>query len=280
MNLMEKLKETQNYLSRKITAPPQLGFVLGSGLAAFGERIQLEHEFSFSEIPHFCPSTVEGHPGRLLFGKLEGVSVAVLQGRLHTYEGLSFQEVVHPIRSLALLGVKDVVVTNAAGGLKSTMKPGDFMIITDHINLTGDNPLKGENLSELGPRFVDMTEPYNKALSKILEQSLKAKKVRHSKGVYCGVLGPTYETAAEIQYFRKIGGSAVGMSTVAEVIAANHAGLRVAGLSCITNLGTGLSKIRLTHEDVKEVAQRVEKNFEAALVEFTKRYRASKSREK
>lgn len=273
--LMKNLNETKNYIEKKIKNKPQLGFVLGSGLASFGEKIQVEHSFSFKELPHFSPSTVEGHPGKLLFGKLEGVNVVVLQGRLHAYEGLSFQQVVHPVRTLALLGVKDVVMTNASGGLKATMKPGEFMVITDHINLTGSNPLVGENLNELGPRFVDMTEPYSKKLTQILIQSLKAKKVKHSKGVYCGVLGPTYETAAEIQYFKKIGGSAVGMSTVAEVIAANHAGLNVVGLSCITNLGTGLSKVKLTHDDVKDVAKRVEKNFEAALVEFTKRYKKS-----
>lgn len=272
MKLMSNLKETVAFLKKEVKETPRLGFVLGSGLASFGERIQIEKKFSFSDIPHFAPSTVEGHPGRLLFGKLEGVPVAVLQGRLHAYEGLSFQQVVHPIRTLGLMGLKDVVVSNAAGGLKPTMKPGHFMVITDHINFTGDNPLRGENLGELGPRFVDMTEPYNKKLTAVLIAALKAKKVRHSTGIYCGVLGPTYETAAEIQFFRKAGGSAVGMSTVAEVIAANHSGMRVTGISCITNLGTGLSKVKLTHEDVKEVAQKVEKNFEAALVEFTKRY--------
>jgi purine-nucleoside phosphorylase len=274
---MKALSETKDFFARKVKTAPPLAFVLGSGLSAFGEKISVEHSFSFSDIPHFCPSTVEGHPGKVLFGKLEGVPVVVLQGRLHAYEGLSFQQVVHPIRALALLGIKDVVMTNAAGGLKKTMKPGEFMVITDHINLTGNNPLIGENLPELGPRFVDMSAPYDKKLTQILAQSLTAKKIRHSKGVYCGVLGPTYETASEVRYLGKIGGGAVGMSTVAEVIAANHAGLRVAGLSCITNPGTGLSKVKLTHEDVKEVAQRVEKNFAAALVEFTKRYKKIKT---
>ncbi|HAG90475.1 MAG TPA: purine-nucleoside phosphorylase, partial [Bdellovibrionales bacterium] len=269
--LFKNLMESKEFLEKKITTPPKLGFVLGSGLASFGNSIELEHSFSFSDIPHFSSATIEGHPGKLLFGKLHGVSVAVLQGRLHAYEGLEFQKVVHPLRTLKMLGVEDVVVTNAAGGLKATMKPGEFMVITDHINFTGNNPLIGENLSELGPRFVDMTEPYNKDLTKLLLQSLKAHKIRHSKGVYCVVLGPTYETASEIQMFKKLGGGAVGMSTVAEVIAANHAGLRVAGMSCITNLGTGLSKVKLTHEDVKEVAKKVEKNFSIALKDFTKR---------
>jgi len=269
---MKKLLETKKFLEKKVSTPPQLGFVLGSGLASFGDAIEVEHSFSFGDIPHFSPSTVEGHPGKLLFGKLHGVSVAVLQGRLHAYEGLSFQEVVHPIRSLKLLGVQDVVITNAAGGLKATMKPGEFMLITDHMNFTGDNPLRGENLSELGPRFVDMTEPYDKKLTALLAQSLKALKIRHSKGIYCGVLGPTYETAAEIQMFKKLGGGAVGMSTVAEVIAANHAGMRVCAMSCITNLGTGLSKVKLTHEDVKDVAKAVEKNFTNGLKGFAKNY--------
>jgi len=273
MTPFQRLEETKKYIQAKSKIKPQLGFVLGSGLSAFANSVKAESTFSFSELPHFSPSTIEGHPGKLILGTLDDVPVAVLQGRLHAYEGLSFEQVIHPIRTLKMLGTKDVVVTNASGGLKKTMKPGDFMVITDHINLTGSNPLRGENVHQLGPRFVDMTEPYDKKLSQTLLASLKAKKVRHSKGIYCGVMGPTYETAAEISFFGKIGGSAVGMSTVAEVMAARHAGLRVVGLSCITNLGTGLSKIKLTHDDVKEVAAKSEKNFIAALLEFVKRYK-------
>lgn len=277
MTPYQKLEETKKFVQSKSKAAPVLGFVLGSGLASFADALKIERSFGFSELPHFSPSTVEGHPGRLLLGDLGGVSVAILQGRLHAYEGLSFEQVVHPIRTLKMLGVKDVIVTNAAGGLKSTMKPGQFMVITDHINMTGNNPLRGENISELGPRFVDMTNPYDLKLTQLLKQSMKEKKVKVATGVYCGVLGPTYETAAEIKLFAKIGCSAVGMSTVSEVIAARHAGMNVAGLSCITNLGTGLSKVKLDHDDVKKVASRVEKDFKAILIEFVKRYKKNQS---
>lgn len=178
----------------------------------------------------------------------------------------------YPVRTLAALGVKSLVVTNSAGGLKKTMRPGDFMIIRDHINLTGENPLRGPNWPR-GPRFVDMTEPYDKKLCDVLKSCLKKEKAKVHDGVYVGVMGPTYETAAEIRFFAMAGGSAVGMSTVADVIAARHAGLRVAGVSCITNLGTGLSKNKLSHDEVKDVANQVEKKFSKALAAFAKAYK-------
>jgi len=263
-----QLEEAKNFLERKTTLKPKLGFVLGSGLSGFAKEVKVDFEIPFGKIPHFAVSSVEGHPGKLIFGTLNGVPVAVLAGRLHAYEGLTYQQVVFPVRTLAIMGVKTVVMTNASGGLNPKMKAGDFMIIKDHINLTGNNPLVGPNVN-LGPRFVDMSEPYDLKLSKVMEAALKTAKARASTGVYVGVLGPTYETAAEVKYLAKIGGGAVGMSTVVEVIAARHAGLRVVGLSCITNLGTGLSKVKLTHEDVKEVAARVEDKFTRALVTFT-----------
>lgn len=268
MTVEKQLAESKEFLFSKTKLRPKLGFVLGSGLSGFGGKIKADVEIPFAQIPHFAVSSVEGHPGRLIIGTLEGIPVAAMLGRLHAYEGLSFQQVVFPVRTLAAIGVKTVVMTNAAGGLSPKMKPGDFMVIRDHINLTGDNPLRGHNVA-IGPRFVDMTEPYDKKLSLELNAALKKEKVRSHNGVYIGVLGPTYETAAEIKYFAKIGGGAVGMSTVAEVIAARHAGLRVVGLSCVTNLGTGLSKIRLTHEDVKEVANKVEDRFTRTLLTFT-----------
>ncbi|MGE0526068.1 MAG: purine-nucleoside phosphorylase [Bdellovibrionales bacterium] len=266
----QELDETLAYIREHSRLEPGLGFILGSGLSAFGNRIEVDAAFSFGRIPHFSPSTVEGHPGRLLVGHLEGVPVAVMQGRLHAYEGLSMQEVIYPVRVLARMGVRTLVVTNAAGGLKASMKPGDFMIIRDHINLTGENPLRGANWMG-GPRFVDMTHAYDPELAALLKQIMKAQKVRHREGVYVGVMGPTYETAAEIALYGRIGGGAVGMSTVAEVMAARHAGLRVAGISCITNLGTGLSPTKLSHEEVKQVAHLVEDKFIRILVEFTRR---------
>jgi purine-nucleoside phosphorylase len=265
-----QLQETLAFLNGRTKLKPTLGFVLGSGLASFASQVEAEAEIRFGEIPHFATSSVDGHPGKLVLGRLEGVPVAVLQGRLHAYEGLSLQQVVYPVRVLAALGVRTLIVTNAAGGLKKKMRGGDFMVIRDHINLTGDNPLRGPNWSA-GPRFVDMTDPYDKKLSGLLEDGLRQVKARFHKGVYIGVIGPTYETAAEIRFYAGIGGGAVGMSTVAEVIAARHAGVKVAGLSCITNLGTGLSKKKLNHEEVKEVARQVEDKFARALTAFVRK---------
>jgi purine-nucleoside phosphorylase len=268
----EQLKESSQSLADKTTLRPRLGFVLGSGLAAFAEKVDEAVEIPYARIPHFAVSSVEGHPGKMVLGTLQGVPVAIMQGRLHAYEGLSLQDVVFPIRTLGAFGVKTLVVTNASGGLNPKMKPGDFMVIRDHINMTGDNPLRGPNLA-VGPRFVDMTEPYDRKLSETLMACLKKCKARAHSGVYVGVLGPTYETAAEISMFRKMGGGAVGMSTVAEVMAARHLGMRVVGLSCITNLGTGLSKIKLTHEDVKETAAKSAAKFTQTLLNFTLKIR-------
>lgn len=268
--LMEvQLNESAEFFHRTIQSPPRLAFVLGSGLGAFADEIEAVKIWNFGDIPHFSLASVVGHPGRVIWGTLRGVPVLVQQGRLHSYEGLDFSQVVFPIRLWAKLGVKTVVLTNAAGGLWRKMRPGDFMIIRDQINLTGQNPLRGENVSSLGPRFVDMTEPFDPRLRKILASSLRAAKARYHEGVYVGVMGPSYETAAEINFFQRIGGGAVGMSTVAEVLAARHAGLNVVGLSCITNLGTGLSKHKLSHDEVKDVAQRVERAFSQTLIHFT-----------
>ncbi len=273
MNVDQNVKETVAAIAKRSAIKPKLGFVLGSGLAHFADSVEKRVEFPFAQLPHFATASVEGHPGKLIVGEIEGVPVAVLQGRLHAYEGHSMEQVLYPVRTLSALGVKTVVVTNAAGGLKKIMKPGDFMIIKDHINLSGQNPLRGPNWDK-GPRFLDMTEPYDKKLNQILKACLRAQKARVFEGVYVGVMGPTYETAAEIQFYAKAGGGAVGMSTVTDVIAARHAGLRVAGLSCITNLGTGLSRMKLSHDDVKKVAQKVEKSFTKALIEFVKKVKS------
>ncbi len=269
----QKLEETVRHIRQKSDHSPRLGFILGSGLANFADQIENPVSIPFNDLPHFAKTSVSGHPGRLVLGRLAGIEVAVMQGRLHAYEGHDYSDVIYPVRALAKLGIENLVVTNAAGGLKRVMKPGDFMVIKDHINLTGCNPLRGPNW-ERGPRFVDMTDPYDKNLRKMLKDSFRSEKARVFEGVYVGVMGPTYETAAEIQFYSKIGGGAVGMSTVAEVIAARHAGLRVAGLSCITNLGTGLTRHKLNHEEVKEVAQKVEKVFARALVNFVKKLKS------
>jgi len=264
----KQLKETTEFIQKRASLKPTLGFILGSGLGGFASQVNAVAEIAFKDIPHFCPVTVEGHSGKLILGTLQGVNVAVLQGRLHAYEGLSWEQVMYPTRTFAALGVKSLVLTNAAGGLKKTMKAGDFMVLKDIMNFTGDNPLRGPNWS-YGPRFVDMTEPFDKKLSALLKASLKKQTPRVHEGVYVGVMGPTYETAAEIAFYGKMGGGSVGMSTISEVIAARHAGLKVCGVSCITNLGTGLSKTKLSHEEVKEVANKVETKFARALVDFT-----------
>ncbi len=201
-------------------------------------------------------------------GHLGDIPVAIMQGRLHYYEGHDMDTVVFPTRTLASLGIEILIVTNSAGGYGDGMNPGDFMIIEDHINMMGTNPLMGPNIKELGPRFPDMTQAYDKELIELAEKIFRAQKVFFHKGTYIGVTGPTYETPSEIKMFKAIGGKAVGMSTVPEVIAANHMGLRVAALSCITNLAAGISANKLNHEEVTETAKRVEKTFCQFLDEF------------
>lgn len=269
MTTDQQLREAVQFIRARSSLDAKVALVLGSGLSGFANRVKKDCEIPYKDIPHFAPSTIEGHPGMLVLGHVDDVPVILMLGRLHAYEGLTLQQVVFPIRALACLGVQMLTVTNAAGGLNRKMKAGDFMLIRDQMNFTGDSPLRGPNWSR-GPRFVDMSEPYDPALSRLLKSALVKEKVRHHVGVYVGVPGPAYETAAEIRFFAKAGGGAVGMSTVAEVIAARHAGVRVAGLSCITNLGTGLSKTKLSHEEVKDVAHRVEGGFNRVLLRYIK----------
>lgn len=267
-NLHKRLQETVTYLKTKTAIKPQIGIILGSGLGAFARDIQVEATIPFGDIPNFAPTSVEGHQGNLIFGNLGGKSIVALQGRLHYYEGHSMDTVVFPTRVMALLGIQVMILTNSAGGLSEKMQSGDFMIIEDHINLTGANPLMGPNMKELGPRFPDMTEGYDRKLIAQLESVFQKMNIRYHRGVYAGVSGPTYETPAEVRFLKMIGCSAVGMSTVPESIAANHLGLRVAALSCVTNLAAGLSSHKLTHEEVTETARRVEKDFAAVLNSF------------
>jgi purine-nucleoside phosphorylase len=269
------LQETVQYIESKVgvkhpAEKPKIGFVLGSGLGEFADQLTSKKVIPFKDIPHFKKPNVAGHSGEIVFGKIGNIPVVALKGRIHFYEGHSTEEVVYPIRTLAKLGIETLVVTNSSGGLKPTMRPGEFMVISDHINLTAQNPLIGRNDDSLGPRFPDMTEAYNKELSKIMLSVLKKMKVKHSKGIYCGVLGPCYETPAEVKFLQKIGGGAVGMSTVLEVIAARHMGLKVVGLSCITNPASGILNKPLNHKEVTDAAQKAAKNFIKALTDFTK----------
>lgn len=266
--LLEELQEAVDFIRAKTKTKPEIGVILGSGLGSFVDTMNIECEIPYEEIPNFAPPTVEGHGGKLVIGSIGDKSLAVLQGRIHFYEGHSMAKVVFPTRVLAMLGIEKLVLTNAAGSLKAENPAGSFLIIDDHINLMGDNPLKGPNIQKLGPRFPDMTNAYDKELNEILEGKLKEHSAQYSRGVYCAVSGPTYETPAEIRYLALIGGSAVGMSTAPEVIAANHLGLRVVCLSCLTNLAAGISGQSLSHDEVTETAKKVEQTFKAVLSDF------------
>lgn len=265
---INKLQETVSFIRSKSKVKPKIGIILGSGLGAFVKEVQIESTLAFREIPHFLPTTIEGHSGNLILGNVGVHGVAILQGRNHFYEGHSMDTVVFPTRTLALLGIEILILTNSAGGFGDTMQAGDFMIIEDHINLMGTNPLMGPNIKELGPRFPDMTEAYDKNLIQLMETNFQKHQIRYHKGIYCGVSGPTYETPAEVRYLKMIGGKAVGMSTIPESIAANHLGLRVAALSCITNLAAGISSKKLSHQEVTDTAKLVEQKFVLFLKDF------------
>ena len=268
LGLLDKIKQSVEFIQSKSQIRPRIGVTLGSGLASFANDIKIDTIIPYSEIPNFIPPSVEGHPGKMVLGYINEVPLVILQGRVHFYEGHTLDQVVYPTRVIAQLGIEKLILTNAAGGLDKTMKPGDLMVIKDHINLTGNNPLIGPNITELGLRFPDMTEAYDPEMSEIAQKTLQELGIRHTSGVYCGVTGPTYETAAEVRYLAQIGGHAVGMSTVPENIAAKHMGLRVCGISCISNLATGMSTSPITHDEVKEVAAQVEKSFSDFLFKF------------
>lgn len=265
---IERLQQTVASIKALSNIKPRVGIVLGSGLGAFINEVKVEKLIPFHEVPNFKPTTIEGHAGNLILGTVGTVPVVILQGRYHYYEGHSLDTVVFPTRTLALLGIETLILTNSAGGFGDTMQPGDFMIIEDHINLTGTNPLMGPNIKELGPRFPDMSEAYDLQHIGLMETVFQQLGIRYHKGVYCGVTGPTYETPAEVRYLKMIGGKAVGMSTVPETIAANHLGLRVAALSCITNLAAGITNRKLSHEEVTENAKKFETQFCTFLKEF------------
>ena len=268
MSLYKKLLETKDFLQQKTESRPKTGIVLGSGLGEFANGLEKDFEIPISEIPNFVPPTVEGHGGKLIFGRLNGQDLAVLQGRVHFYEGHTMDEVTFPVRTLGLLGVKTLILTNSAGGILDGMNPADLMVITDHINLMGTNPLIGTNLEELGPRFPDMSECYKVRLVEKMRESFDRIGISYHEGVYCGLTGPSYETPSEIQHLKKIGGGAAGMSTVPEAIAANHMGINVCGVSCITNLAAGISSEKLSHDEVTENAAKAAGNFSKFLTDF------------
>jgi len=266
VSLPARLEDAARCVRDRTPLRPAIGVVLGSGLGAFADALDEAATVPFGDIPHFPASTVAGHSGALVVGRSRGVPVAVLKGRVHHYEGYSLAEVVFPVRVLGRLGVRTLVVTNAAGAINASFRPGELMILEDHINLLG-NPMIGANEEALGPRFFDMSEAYDRRLRDAAARACAAVGVACHRGVYVSVTGPSYETPAEIRMFRTLGADAVGMSTVPEVIAARHLGMRVLGLSCLTNMAAGVSDRKLDHREVLETGERVK----AALLEVLAR---------
>jgi purine-nucleoside phosphorylase len=259
--LLAQLTEAAAFVRERSPLRPAIGLVLGSGLGAFAKSLKDAVAIPYGQIPHFAPSTAVGHRGELVLGSAEGVPVAVMAGRVHLYEGYPVAQVVFPVRMLARLGVKTLVLTNAAGSVNVNYKPGELVVLSDHINLTGTNPLTGPNVDELGPRFPDMSDAYDPALREIAEKACWKAGVTVRKGVYLGLAGPSYETPAEIRMARTLGADVVGMSTVLEVIAARHLGLRCLGISCVTNMGAGVLKQKIDHREVLEVGARVQQGL-------------------
>jgi purine-nucleoside phosphorylase len=243
----------------------RVGLVLGSGLGGFADGLQETQKIPYAEVPGFHATTIAGHAGNLCFGRSGGLDVVALQGRIHYYEGHDVATVVHPVRVLSFLGVEAIIITNAAGGIRSDLAAGDLMLITDHLNLTGLNPLRGPNDEAVGTRFPDMSAAYDPALRDAARAAARARGIALREGVYAGLAGPSYETPAEIRALRTLGADAVGMSTVAEVIAARHMGVRVVGISCISNMAAGLTGAALSHEEVEETARSVRSRFEGLL---------------
>ena len=264
------MQNTINFINEKTNDyKPEIGIVLGSGLGELADEY-CDCAISYTEIPGFAKSTVQGHKGRLVFAQIAGKKVVMMQGRNHFYEGHTMQEVTYPIRVMKKLGVKTLILTNAAGAVNESFKPSDLMIITDHINHMGTNPLIGPNDAEFGERFPDMTEVYKKHLIELAEKCAKGLGIDIQKGVYWANSGPVYETPAEIRALRTLGADAVGMSTVPEAVVARHCNLRCAGITCITNMAAGVSNEVLTHEDVKETAKKAEENFKKVIKQFIK----------
>lgn len=265
MSLMTKINETKDFLQFKGIKEPEFGLILGSGLGELAEEIENAVVIDYADIPNWGQSTVVGHAGKLVYGEFSGRKVLALQGRFHFYEGNPIEVVTFPVRVMKALGCQGLVVTNAAGGIG--YGPGTLMTITDHINFTGQNPLIGENLDDFGPRFPDMSDAYTAAYRQIANQVANRLGIKLEGGVYIGVTGPTYETPAEIRAFKTMGADAVGMSTVPEVIVAAHSGMKVLGISAITNFAAGFQS-ELNHEEVVEVTQGIKENFKTLIKEI------------
>lgn len=257
----EQIQEAARFIQAKTRRSPTIAVILGSGLGPFAQSLQEPDIIPYETIPYFPQATVAGHAGRLVVGRLGDVSVAAMQGRFHLYEGYPTEQVVFPVRVLIALGIKRLVVTNAAGGVNPSFVPGDLMMITDHINLTGRNPLIGANDDRLGARFPDMSEAYSPQLRNVLLEAAQDEKIEVRQGVYVAITGPSYETPSEVRMYGRIGADACGMSTVPEVIVANHGGVSVCGISCITNMGAGINEGKLDHSEVTETANGAMERF-------------------
>ncbi|MCR4759574.1 MAG: purine-nucleoside phosphorylase [Oscillospiraceae bacterium] len=262
MTVKEQYERCVEFVNSRISFKPEIALILGSGLGGFADKIDVKSTLDYKDIPGFPVSTVAGHAGRFVFGYCDGVPVAVMQGRVHMYEGYTPQEAVLPVRLLRQLGAEVLFLTNAAGGIQAGMHAGEFMLITDQISSFVPSPLRGENLDELGVRFPDMSEIYSKRLQQLIRKIAVNADIPLKEGVYVQTAGPAYESPAEIRMFRQLGADAVGMSTAIEAIAARHCGMEICGISCISNLAAGISPHPLTHEEVKEAGDKAAPQFE------------------
>ena len=274
----EKAVEAADFIKSKYPTPVKIAVVLGSGLGTFADELTNAVTIPYQEIPHFAVSTVEGHAGQLVLGEIDGVPAAVQQGRFHYYEGYSMDEVTFPMRVFGVMGIESVILTNAAGSLSTEMTPGSLMLISDHLNCIGENPLRGQNDVRFGPRFPDMTTVYDRVMQETIvaaAEAISRDRFEHGidpvkidflhRGVYCGLSGPTYETPAEIRMYRLLGADAIGMSTVPEAIVARHQQMRVAGISCITNFAAGMTDELINHDHVMETGAGVAEVFRELL---------------
>lgn len=268
--MLEQINETATFIQSKISFQPEIGIILGTGLGGLVDAIKIKHMIPYADIPHFRLSTVEGHTGKLIFGELSGKNVMVMQGRFHYYEGYTLQEVTYPVRVMKFLGVHKLFVSNASGGMNPNFEIGDLMIINDHINFFGGNPLIGKNIPELGPRFPDMSVVYDRTLIKRVKEIAAKNKINVHEGVYLGLSGPTFETPAEYKMLRIWGADTVGMSTVPEIIVARHMDMTCFAISIITDLGVPGKIEKITHDEVQRVARISEKKMTLLISELLK----------
>ncbi len=266
-NMYKKLKKSVKYIRSKTDLEPKIALVLGSGLGDFTESVDIHARIDYDELEDFPVSTVPGHKGRFILGYVQGIPAIIMQGRVHYYEGYNVQSVVMPVRMMGMLGAETLMLTNATGAINTSYAPGDFMMITDHILYGVPSPLIGINLDELGTRFPDMSEVYNKGLQSQIRQAAESLSIPLREGVYIQTSGPNFETPAEIRAYRALGADVVGMSTACEAVAAVHMGMKVCGVSCVSNMAAGISKTPLTHEEVQETASRVSSDFRLLVTE-------------